>query len=116
MAYQTTSPYNLRYPLGDEEMNIPEDIKFLAQDTNTAMINLVNNNLITSATATIAPPTAPPDTCSASVNNGVLTLVYPRSISDPNKLGTTGNQNLNGSLAITGTLNVTGLITNTATP
>lgn len=107
MAYSDTgSPNFIRYPLSDEEMNIPEDMQILAESVNTAMLTLVNNNLIKSAVARLNSPPEAPDYCAAVVENGVLNLVFPRTINDPNKLNITGG-------TITGDLTVTGKITTT---
>jgi microcystin-dependent protein len=107
MGYLTTAAYGIKYPTADEEMNIPEDMQILAESTDTAMLNLVNNNLIKSATARINTPPEPPDYCAAVVSNGVLNLIYPRVVADPNKLGTSGNQVLNGNLNVTGNITTT---------
>jgi hypothetical protein len=107
MAYSATPTYGIRYPNPDEEMNIPEDMQILAESSETAMLTLVNNNLIKSATARLNSPPEAPEYCAAVVSGGVLNLVFPRTVNDPNKLSTSGG-------TITGDLTVTGKITTTA--
>jgi len=107
MAYSSTPTYGIRYPNPDEEMNIPEDMQILAESSESAMLTLVNNNLIKSATARLNSPPEAPEYCAAVVSGGVLNLVFPRTVNDPNKLSTSGG-------TITGDLTVTGKITATA--
>lgn len=109
MSYQLTPIYNLKYPLPDEEMNIPEDIRYLAETTETAMLTLFNNNVVSGATARMSTPDERAqygDTyCAAVVTGGVLSLIYPSVVADQNKLDKAGGT-ITGNLTVNGTTTV----------
>lgn len=100
--YYQTLNFAFQTPQPSEDLDIPGDMKLLADQVDDTLAQQINNNIINGATLTTNGPTN-----TAEVVNGILVLNLVPITDVSGKYDKTGGT-ISGNASITGTLNVTG--------
>jgi microcystin-dependent protein len=103
--YYQTLNFAFQTPQPSEDLDIPGDMKLLADQVDTALAQQINNNVINGVTLTTDGPTN-----TASIVNGILLLNIVPEVDVSAKYDKAGGA-ISGNVSITGTLAVTNAAT-----
>jgi microcystin-dependent protein len=103
--YYQTLNFAFQTPQPSEDLDIPGDMKLLADQVDATLLQQINNNVVSGVVVTTDGPTN-----SGSVSNGVLNLNIIPEVDVSTKYNVTGGT-ISGNATITGTLTVNGATT-----